>query len=96
MWMASAGVARHHAAVAGTSQMPSGTSLQVTGGGAADVGHACVKMAVEHRTGTDGVPVLAGPLVPLSCLPVGAADRPWRLLRVGAERDWSRCVVLRC
>jgi hypothetical protein len=94
VWAAIAGVARHHA-VTGTSQMPHGTSPQVTGGGGANVEHVCVTVAVEERTGADSVSASTGLALTLFCTP-GVADPPSQLLRAVPEGNPSRCMILRC
>jgi hypothetical protein len=91
-----AGLAPHHGAVIGVWQVPHGTRPQVSGGdGAVNVGHVCVKAALEDRTDASGVPASAGPPLPLSCAPVAAATFSSPLVRVTA-RDPARCMILRC
>jgi hypothetical protein len=91
-----AGLARHHAAVIDISRLPHGTRLQVSGGGGVNVGHVCVKAALEERTDVGGVPASAGAPLPLSCAPVAAAESSSGLVRVVAERGPPRCMILRC
>ncbi|MGI8330410.1 hypothetical protein ACRYCC_10640 [Actinomadura scrupuli] len=91
-----AGLAQHHDPTTGTFRLPHGSRLELSGGDAAEVGHVCVKTAVEPRDDAGGVPASAGPPVPPSCAPVAAAGCCCGPARVAAEASPARCLILRC